>query len=123
RQLASSLEVRRTLGEAVRAAVPLIADLCFIDELADDGGLRRIEVAFADRARERLFERIRRDATASSWKSPQAAVITSGRSRLLDEHSQLAMDAGPTDLGLTSMMVVPLMARGRTLGALTLASA
>lgn len=127
--LASSLEHRRTLSAVVRFAVPLLADLCFLDERHDDGTCHRIEVAFANEKKSRDFaDKVRGFAPRAGWRTPQANVLESGKSLLLSkivDPSSFAQDHEHAEIvraiGLKSMLIVPLVARGRTLGALTFA--
>ena len=97
-------DIDETLARVTRLAVPGVADLCAIDLLdADDGTLRRVGVAHADPAKEELARPPRLD-------DPDGA----GRTARTGETQVLALRAG---------IVVPLSARGRTLGALTLMAA
>jgi len=57
--LASSLDYEATLAAVARLAVPLLADWCLVDHLADDGTIRRLAVAHADPAKARLAQALR----------------------------------------------------------------
>jgi signal transduction histidine kinase len=128
-QFAASLDPRETLAAVVRATVPFLADLCIIDELAADGSATRVEVVFADPDKQSLADHIKAFCPASDWHTPQATVIRSGEPCLVPElHPETIPDHPAHDevmklVGARSMIVVPLRARGRTLGALTLVSA
>ena len=113
--------------------MPLFADICIIDEAADDGTFHRLEVVFADNEKqESLADRIRHFAPRPGWKTPQARVLESGKALLFSEITDpaeqgIAQSAEHADTmratGMRSMMALPLHARGRTLGVLTFVGA
>ena len=122
---AASLDYRETLAAVVRLAVPLLADVCFIDEVPEDGKVRRLEVAFADRAKQDLAPRLRRELPSADWPPALEKVMASGASVLAAEVSVEDLARGEAiDLevmravGPRSLIAVPLVARGRTLGVL-----
>ena len=128
--LFSSLEYGKTHGAVIRAAVPLLADMCYIDEVAEDGQIQRLEVATADPTKQHLADRIRQFPPGPGWQTPPSQVLRSGESVLIAEVSSfeaIAQDQAHAELlkeaGVQSMMSVPLVARGRTLGALTFLAA
>lgn len=107
--VASPLNYRDTLGAVARLAVPFLADLCFVDIVEEGGAARRLAAAFANPAGQaELSERLKSPLVIAA-ASPQARVIAS---------SQAELDTA----GTRSVMVVPLVARGHMLGALTFAS-
>lgn len=127
--LTSSFDYAVNLAEVVRLTVPLFADICLVDIVEESEQLRRIEVAFADSEKQKLADAVRHLAPSPRDKSPQAQVLRSGEpiffaectaARLHTaiaeglEHETLvkACDAG-------SLMFVPVIARGRTLGVAT----
>jgi signal transduction histidine kinase len=127
----SHLDRRTLLAAIARCVVPLFADVCLIDEATEGGAVRRIEVVFADESkRQLLLPQITRFAPRRGWKTAQTMVIESGRPLLFSsvhdplaqgiahdaEHAAVIMAAGTR-----SMLVLPLQARGRVLGALTFA--
>ncbi len=123
RLLAMPLEVEATLREVAALAVPRLADRCVVEVLGDDGHLRWAQAAAADpavqaRLRARLAERVE-DGVA---RPAVAGVLATGTPRLLAEPGE----ADAEGAGLPpacSEMVVPLVADGRTLGAVTLTAA
>lgn len=130
--LASSLEWEATLQGVARLAVPIIADWCSVEvpeSLAP--GASPIAVAHVDSANVRHVRALRRHALLD----PQApggvaAVVRTGRSELYARTPGALLvppadepDAPPSALAATSAMVVPLSARGRTVGAITFVSA
>ena len=127
--LAASLDYRITVAAVVRLAVPVLGDVCFLDEVGEDGEVRRLEVVFADPKLRDLAERVRLLAPSPGSQSPQAKVLESGKPLLLAELADSDLQDTPEGgemlraAGLRSMIVVPLLARGQNLGALTLATA
>ena len=127
--LAASLDYRITVAAVVRLAVPVLGDVCFLDEVGEDGEVRRLEVVFADPKLRDLAERVRLLAPSPGSQSPQAKVLESGKPLLLAELADSDLRDTPEGgemlraAGLRSMIVVPLLARGQNLGALTFATA
>lgn len=129
RELARSLNYYATLARLVRLAVPQIADWCAVSVVEADGCNRQIEVAHIDPSKVQLAWDLNQrypDRADAPYGVPQ--VIRTGRSELVsqitaDFLAQVAQDAAHLEilrgLGLKSYMIVPLMARGRILGALT----
>jgi PAS domain S-box-containing protein len=127
--LVSSLDYQTTLANVARLAVPAFADWCAVDIIDTGPTYHQIAVAHVDPhkvqfARE-LAERYPPDPDATTGV-PQ--VIRSGKSELYSEIPAALLEAGAQDaehlriireLRLESAMVVPLLARGRTLGAMT----
>ena len=128
--LASSLDYETTLAQVARLAVPGLADVCAVDVLEESGGVRRLAVAYdeatVNRARASTgHEQI--DVGASALTT----VLRSGRAEFYPEVTDEVLGRIATDdqhrvalraLGLRSLMVVPLTARGRRLGAITFVS-
>jgi PAS domain S-box-containing protein len=131
--LASSLDYEETLGHLARVAVPHIADWCAIDLVAPEGGIERITVAHVDPAKVALAHAIyRRWPPRPDDPAGVPAVIRSGKPELTAVITEAMVREGIADaelrdsflaIGLSSLMIVPLTARGRTLGAITLAAA
>jgi PAS domain S-box-containing protein len=97
--LASSLDYGRTLERVAALAVPRLADWCVVDVLEEDGG-RRVAIAHVDPAQSEVARELR-DRIAGD-----------------DEHVDFL-----ETFGLSGYFSVPLVVRGRTVGAITLASA
>jgi PAS domain S-box-containing protein len=130
--LASSLDYDTTLSRLVHLSVPFLADWCFIDVRDESGRIRRVEAAAADPSRDAFAKRLVQWAPAADSDAPPARVLRTRESFLASEVTPeilaaLAPDdeAGRTleQQGLQSLMVVPLIARGRALGALSFVSA
>jgi len=133
RALASSLDYHTTLGAVARLAVPQIADWCVVDILGPDGSPQRLVVVHADPDKVELARALeRRYAVDMEADSGVPNVLRTGFPELVSEITDdlLAETAGDAEhlrillgLGLKSYIIVPLAARGRMLGALTLMTA
>ncbi|HEX5745840.1 MAG TPA: ATP-binding protein [Archangium sp.] len=127
--LASSLDYEDTLAHVVQRAVPVLGEGCLLDMAEPEGVLRRLAVAHVDPARAELaWELARSYPQRLDDPAGAGAVIRTGRTELQQQLSeeqfvQYARDARHLELlrgtRVTSMLTVPLRARGRTLGALT----
>jgi signal transduction histidine kinase/DNA-binding response OmpR family regulator len=129
--LAESIEYEERLSYVAQLAVPVIADWCVIDVLEEGGQLRRVAMAAVDPAKADLAYEIRRrypfDPAAPHGVSQ---VLRTRRPELCAEIPDALLVASAHDpqhlellrtLGLTSFLSVPLEARGRLLGVLTIA--
>jgi PAS domain S-box-containing protein len=127
--LATSLELPATMDQVAQLTLPHLADLCVIDLLDDDGSIREVAVAAADPTVARALESLRtRHPLDPGGEHPVARVIRSGEPELLREltstllrsFAQGSEHAGfMIDQQYQSAVVAPLVARGRTLGALS----
>ncbi|HEX3177560.1 MAG TPA: GAF domain-containing protein [Methylomirabilota bacterium] len=131
--LASSLDYESTLQRLAQGLVPGLADLCVLDIVDDDGEIRRLAAAHADPARASLVRELQeRFPPDRHGEHPVARALRAGTAQVAADISPtvleaIAPDAGHRDIArtlqYTSYVVVPLVARGRTLGALSLVSA
>jgi PAS domain S-box-containing protein len=127
--LASSLEESTTMGQVARLTVPRLADLCVIDLRDGDGAIVDVAVAAADEELARALEALRASHPLDpDGGHPVARVIRDGRPELLaemnsgllssfaqgSEHARFMIERD-----YRSAVVAPLLARGRTLGALS----
>jgi two-component system cell cycle sensor histidine kinase/response regulator CckA len=129
--LAGSLDYRATLSAAARLAVPRLADWCAVDVVDTDGRLRRLAIAHVDPAKvDAVWAMSHRYRELADDPVPQ--VIRSARAQIMPEIPdellrRFARDEahlqGLRAFGLKSLLIVPLVARGRTLGAITLVTA
>jgi GAF domain-containing protein len=129
--LAASLNYERTLSKVARLGVPDLADWCAVDILESDGTIRRVAIAHTDPEKGALANRMRRRHPPEDARGGLGKVLRTGRSELRPEIPPDSLDTIAFDeehlkilqsLGISSGMWVPLTARGRTLGAITLAS-
>ena len=129
--LASSLDSAAILDAVARIAVPALAGLCMVDVLGESGEIERPLVVFADASRQKLLAHKLKQLTPSPDQTVQARVIESGEPVLLPELSDAIRERivrhhphpdAMRAARIRSLIVVPLFARGRTFGALTLAA-
>ena len=130
--LLSTLDSAATLQALARLAVGGLADWCSIALVSPDGAsVDRVAVAHVDPIKEARAQELRQ----SHPHDPKAdsgvpAVIRTGQPQLVPMISEEVVRRGSDEgygellleLGFASAMVVPLSARGRTLGAITFAS-
>ena len=131
--LASALDYEATLTAVAGLVVPRLADWCSVYVTESDGRLRQLAVAHADPGKVAWAK----DLAGRYPPDPDAprgmpAVVRSGEPELTPEVTDEMIAAAARDpdhlavlrgLGVRSVMVVPLAARGRTLGAVTFAAA
>jgi PAS domain S-box-containing protein len=131
--LASSLDYETTLTTVARLAVPAVADWCSVHVVAEDGTVRQLAVVHTDPAKVAWAEELGRRFPSN----PQAPtglyrVLRTGQPEIYPEITEALLAATAQDpeqlaiiqaVGFTSVMLLPLQARGRTLGVLTLVSA
>ena len=130
--LASSLDYQTNLMSVAKLAVKRLADWCAVDVVDDDHGFHRVALVHRDPTRlqwARDFQaRFKEKAAAPHGV---AHVMRTGKAKIYTDIPDsmliaLAQDAEHfkilQELGLASAMVVPLVARERTLGAITFAS-
>jgi len=130
--LATSLSPNAVLETAQRILVPALADVCLIDLASESSTVERAAIVFADPEKQSTLNDCLRGVTArAGWRSPQAQVIASGEPMLLTEMPAQRRGGAEADddanalrrAGVRSLMVVPLAAHGRSIGAVTLAAA
>jgi PAS domain S-box-containing protein len=128
--LASSLDYNTTAQSIASLCATSLADLCIV-HVEEQGQVHAPGTAHTDRTRQEIVRgMMRRFAVDPEGHHPVMRTLRTGDAQLLAEVDDTVladMAAGDEhlemlrDLGLSSMLVVPLQARGRTLGALTLA--
>src|SRR5438067_2149597 len=129
--LAATLDYDTTLSTLASLVVPRLADWFIVDLAEDDGTMRRVAVAAAQPEKQALLEELSRDYSPRAG-SPQPAALALERggtvhfpeftpeSLLATTRDELHFEL-MTKLDPRSAIAVPLVARGRTLGALTFA--
>ena len=120
------------LTRIARLAVPEAADWCAVDLLGVDGRLERVALTHTDPAlREQALELSRRFPPDPTTPGGAYEVVESGEPRLLAEVSDelLRRSTGSEEqytllreLGIRSVIIVPMATRERTLGTLTFAT-
>ena len=131
--LASSLDFEATLSAVARLAVPRLGDWCGIEIVGEDGSARQLAVAHADPDKIPLARELRARYPADpAAPNGLPLVLRTGATEFYPEISdaQIAGSAVDADhlallrkLELHSLIIVPLTARDRILGALTLIGA
>ncbi|MDQ6811872.1 MAG: SpoIIE family protein phosphatase [Actinomycetota bacterium] len=131
--LASSLDYQETLRNVAGLAVPQIADWCGVDLFDDEGGRESVAVAHSDPSKLKMAERLREFGPEElDPEQGLGRVRRTGEPMLYTEIPdellvQVAVDEEHLELlravGMRSALVVPMTARARTIGALTLVSA
>ena len=126
--LASSLDYETTLQRTADLAVPELSDWCAVDLVEPDGSLRRVAVSHPDREKLALGLELERRFPAPPDHSGTLRVVRTGRSELYPVITDEMLVAGARSpehldilrrLGFNSVMIVPLRARGRAVGAMT----
>lgn len=130
--LASSLDYETTLRAVAKLAMPTIADWCAVDLLTPERTMRRLIVAHIDPEKVAWgYEQRARNPVDLSAPTGVAAVLRTGQTEFypnVDDELLEASAATEADLamlrriGLRSLIITPLAARGRILGSLTLAT-
>jgi PAS domain S-box-containing protein len=128
--LASSLDEDTVLQRLAELSVPYLADACAVDLLTDAGSVERRVVLHRDpKLVATVLDLARRWPLGPSAPGPTAQVLRTGEPVFMPELTDAAladMARGEghqprlQQLGFESLICVPLLARGQTLGALTL---
>ncbi|HEX2076703.1 MAG TPA: ATP-binding protein [Longimicrobium sp.] len=128
--LASSLEPREVLQQVARVCAGSLADYCIV-HVEEGDYFRAAGIAHADPAREeRVRGVLRAFPVPADADQPVMRVLRTGAPELIavvDDAALEDMCTGPEhreavrSLGVTSAMVVPIRAKGRILGAVSLA--
>jgi len=131
RTLASSLDYEATLRRVARLAVPHVASWCVIYVLDPEGTAQTVEVAHEDpETAELVLEMQRRYPLDPGAPRGAARVMATGEPELIAEVSDALLQQVAKDeehlrilrsLGVAAVITVPMAARGRTLGAITMA--
>ena len=131
--LSSSLDYQATLASLARLVVPRLADWCAIDLLKEDGAISQLAVTHKEPGGDAWGRELRRRYPPDP-DAPRGVprVLRTGEPEFYPEVTDEVLVAASRDaehlrimreMGFTSVMILPLVARGRTLGALTLVMA
>jgi PAS domain S-box-containing protein len=131
RLLSASLDYRQTLESLARFMVPALADYCVLDTFDEAGNIERAAVIHRDAALRELAEELQRSYTPRlGARAGMGLVLRTGQALFSPEVTPAEIRATAHDerhlwllerLGPRSWIIVPLIARGRILGALSLA--
>jgi PAS domain S-box-containing protein len=131
RALTASLDYEATLDAVSHLVVPARADWCVVHLARRGGSVRRVAAAYADPAHAALAAETARVAPTLDWRrdaSPAIQELRVGRSLLVAHATPARIEelvGDPDDrriclaLQPRSMLVVPLVARGRLLGCIS----
>ena len=131
--LSASLDYEVTLNNLSTLVVPELADWYAVDMLDADGVVRRLALGHVDPRKIELAHEIEQRYPPDP-NAPHGVpnVLRTGKSEFYSEIPDAMLEASTRDadhlqlareLGLKSAMIVPLIARGRTLGAITFVTA
>ncbi|HEX2079896.1 MAG TPA: ATP-binding protein [Longimicrobium sp.] len=128
--LASSLDVEATLSGVARLCTPFLADYCVVDVADEGGALRRVAAAHADPRRQPLADALRPfPPDRRSPEHPSLRALRTGEAQLVpqvDDAYLRTMAVNAAHLAVlrrlrpASLLVVPMVARGRTVGVIAL---
>ncbi|HEY1952298.1 MAG TPA: CHASE3 domain-containing protein [Gemmatimonadaceae bacterium] len=132
RLLATTLDYEKTLQAVARLAVGELADWCAVDLIDESGAVRQVVVAHKDEAKISWAKELNK-RYPPNYDGPTGVghVIRSGEPEIYPDISDAMLVASARDpehlalmreLQIRSALIVPMIARGRTLGALTLIS-
>ena len=132
RILASTLDYERTLDTVARLAVGDLAEWCAVELVQPGGGIKQVVVAHIDEEKIKWARELNK-RYPPDYNAPTGAgrVIKTGQPELYPEITDEMLVAAARDeqqlaitreLQIKSAIIVPMIARGRTLGALTLIS-
>jgi PAS domain S-box-containing protein len=132
-RLAGSLDLAETFGGIAELAVAALADWCAVDVVDGDGVLQRVALAHRDPQKVALGQEIHRRFPPDPVTDEGVyAVLRSGEPLFIPELADEVLAAGVPDpehlallrqVGMRSVLLTPMAARGRTLAVLTLVTA
>jgi PAS domain S-box-containing protein len=129
--LVSSRDLEGVLPAVARAVIPLLADYCLIDQLADEKLFRAAESHIAPDQEALLKDRVPRSLRSFGETDPMAKVLRDRVPRMVPDMAGGLLEPSATDielrngsevLGTHSLMIIPLVVREEVLGVLTLGS-
>lgn len=131
--LSSSLDYEATLSSMAKLAVPYLADLCVIHMVDAEQSLRPLTIAHINPAQEDLARQLQQRYPLSLHHlRPVVKVLETGESELIASVSSEIIETATDNveyqrliraIAPQSVMVVPLVAGGHTLGVMSFASA
>ncbi len=131
-RLSSSLDLNTTLESTARVVAEHMADYCLVDVRSEDGqGLVRVAAVAREPGTQPQLEELLRLSPTTHPQAPLSKVLESGQAVLLPEVTGAMVDEASIDslhekalklLRPRSVMMVPLIARERSLGVLSVVS-
>ena len=130
--LGESLDFHETLNRVAQLAVPALADWCAVDVKEDQDQLHRVALAHADPKMMALVDEIqRRWPPDPDQPGPARQVVDTGaRLHIQEVTDEMLQEAARDDehlqllrqVDLAEVLIVPLVGRGKVLGALSVAN-
>jgi len=132
RMLADTLDYEATLATVAALALPQMGSWCIVDVVEEDGSMRRMAVVHPDADKQALARRL-----AAGWPPEVDAplgvpvAVRTRRSEIIPEVTEEILEAAAHDpenrrllraLGIGSVVVAPMLARGHVHGAITFVS-
>jgi PAS domain S-box-containing protein len=132
RQLAKSMDYTTRLTMLAELVVPKIADWCAIDVLSEDGVLTNVAILHTNPKKVMLAKLIKKkyppkpEHDSGIW-----VAIRTGKPMFIPDITDTLIKKGAYDkkhaemlieIGLCSIIILPLIARGKTIGVITLAN-
>ena len=124
--LTSSLNYRAVLERLASLTVPRVADWCSVDVVDEDGTVRRVAVEHVDPEKTDAARKLKDLPIDEDHVKVLNTVLKTGQTLLDVDGSEVCSTSDPErrklldELGVGSAIVVPLQARGRTLGLIKL---
>jgi PAS domain S-box-containing protein len=127
--LGKSVDYQESLNALARMVVPDLADWCVVDVVEQESGVRRVAVAHEDASLIELAEEVQRRWPSNIEEGATGEVLKTGEPLFLPVITEDQLAAAARDeehgrhlraLGLRSVVILPLVARERVLGLLTL---
>lgn len=115
-ELAAGLDSEHTIATLAKLVVPNLAEMCVIDLAEPDGALRRVAIAHRNPEDEARF---REELDTVFDDSPEALqrIMSGGEPALVGTSSELyAYVAGESDPGGRTLLIMPLVSRGQSIG-------
>ncbi|MEH2008869.1 PAS domain S-box protein [Nostoc sp.] len=130
--LSTSLDYEQILEQIAKISVPQLADWCSVDILNEDGSIRRLPIAHADPSKANLARKLEQYVPDSKGASAIAKVLQTRQPELISEVSDSLLLATTQNhehlevirqMGMKSLMIVPLIAHQQILGCISFATA
>lgn len=130
--LSTSLDYEETLEQIAKISVPKLADWCSLDILNEDGSIRRLPIAHTDPSKAELAAKLQEYVPDYKSASAITRVLQTRQSELISEVSDSLLVATSQNhehlellrqLGMKSVMIVPLIAHQQVLGTITFITA
>lgn len=132
RVLASSLDYEETLQQVARLTAEMLGDYAGVDLIEPTGEVRRVAAAHVDPEQQKLVEQLKRYPPDMEKDVGIARALRTGEPMMINDVPDELIEAATHDaqhlriahaLGVRALLVAPMTARRRVVGALTAVSA